>query len=61
MICGCAGKFHTSVSIDGHEQVPANDEKALLKAAANQPVSVSIDAGGSDFQFYSIGGKLKAT
>jgi len=32
--------------------VPANDEQALLKAAANQPVSVSIDAGGSDFQFY---------
>jgi hypothetical protein len=24
----------------------------LLKAAANQPVSVAIDAGGSDFQFY---------
>lgn len=41
------------VSIDGHENVPANDENALLKAAANQPVSVAIDAGGSDFQFYS--------
>lgn len=41
------------VSIDGHEDVPANDENALLKAAANQPVSVAIDAGGSDFQFYS--------
>ncbi|GLT73198.1 hypothetical protein SLA2020_450720 [Shorea laevis] len=43
------------VSIDGHENVPANDERALLKAAANQPVSVAIDAGGSDFQFYSEG------
>ncbi|KAB1217282.1 Vignain [Morella rubra] len=43
------------VSIDGHETVPANDENALLKAAANQPVSVAIDAGGSDFQFYSEG------
>lgn len=41
------------VSIDGHENVPANNENALLKAAANQPVSVAIDAGGSDFQFYS--------
>ena len=41
------------VSIDGHENVPANDENALLKASANQPVSVAIDAGGSDFQFYS--------
>lgn len=41
------------VSIDGHENVPANDEDALLKAVANQPVSVGIDAGGSHFQFYS--------
>lgn len=41
------------VSIDGHENVPANDEIALMKAVANQPVSVAIDAEGSDFQFYS--------
>lgn len=41
------------MSIDGHEHVPANDEDALLKAVANQPVSVAIEAGGSDFQFYS--------
>ena len=33
--------------------MPANDEDALLKVVANQPVSVAIDAGGSDFQFYS--------
>lgn len=42
-----------AVSIDGHEDVPANDENALMKAAANQPISVAIDAGGYDFQFYS--------
>lgn len=41
------------VSIDSYESVPANNEDALLKAAANQPISVAIDAGGSDFQFYS--------
>lgn len=41
------------VTIDGHENVPENDENALLKAVANQPVSVAIDAGSSDFQFYS--------
>lgn len=41
------------MSIDGHENVPANNQDALLKAVANQPVSVAIDAGGSDFQFYS--------
>lgn len=40
------------VVIDGHENVPENDEDALMKAVANQPVSVAIDAGGSDFQFY---------
>lgn len=42
-----------AVSIEGYENVPANDEDALLKAVANQPVSVAIDAGSSDFQFYS--------
>ncbi|KZV36969.1 hypothetical protein F511_27706 [Dorcoceras hygrometricum] len=53
----CDGKKANSpaVTIDGHENVPANDENALLKAAANQPISVAIDAGGSDFQFYSEG------
>ncbi|KAI3499504.1 hypothetical protein L1887_35305 [Cichorium endivia] len=43
------------VSIDGHEDVPINNEKALMKAVANQPVSVAIDAGDPDFQFYSEG------
>ncbi|KAG9445528.1 hypothetical protein H6P81_011656 [Aristolochia fimbriata] len=43
------------VTIDGHENVPTNDENALLKAVANQPVSVAIDAGGSALQFYSEG------
>lgn len=41
------------VSIDGHEDVPADDEGALLKAVANQPVSVALEASGSDWQFYS--------
>ena len=51
----CDTTKKNAVSIDGHENVPANHEDALLKAAANQPVSVAIDAGGSDFQFYSEG------
>ncbi|KAK7302177.1 hypothetical protein RJT34_13059 [Clitoria ternatea] len=53
--CDASKANDLAVSIDGHETVPANDEDALLKAVANQPVSVAIDAGGSDFQFYSEG------
>ncbi|KAI9108958.1 hypothetical protein K1719_020263 [Acacia pycnantha] len=53
--CDASKEKHPSVSIDGHENVPPNDENSLLKAAANQPVSVAIDAEGSDFQFYSEG------
>ncbi|XP_042503151.1 vignain-like [Macadamia integrifolia] len=42
------------VTIDGHENVPPS-EISLMKAVANQPVSVAIDAGGAAFQFYSEG------
>lgn len=41
--------------IKGYEKVPPNSEKALQKAVANQPVSVSINADGSGFMFYSSG------
>ncbi|GMN43573.1 hypothetical protein TIFTF001_012778 [Ficus carica] len=44
-----------AASIIGHEDVPANSEKALQKAVAHQPVSVAIDAGEMDFQHYSSG------
>ncbi|CAL5342719.1 unnamed protein product [Camellia sinensis] len=44
-----------AAKITGYEDVPANSESALLKAVANQPISVAIDASGSDFQFYSSG------
>ncbi|KAJ6903854.1 hypothetical protein NC651_021124 [Populus alba x Populus x berolinensis] len=43
------------VNIDGYEMVPENDENALMKAAANQPVAIAMDAGGKDLQFYSEG------
>ncbi|KAH7653591.1 Fruit bromelain protein [Dioscorea alata] len=43
-----------AAAIKSYEDVPANSEADLLKAVANQPVSVAIDAGGS-FQFYSSG------
>ncbi|WOK98259.1 hypothetical protein Cni_G06969 [Canna indica] len=43
------------VKIDNYEDVPENDENALKKAVANQPVSVAIEAGGRDFQLYKSG------
>ncbi|CAM8929547.1 unnamed protein product [Rhodiola kirilowii] len=43
------------VTIDGYEDVPENDESALKKAVANQPVSVAIEAGGRAFQLYQSG------
>lgn len=43
------------VTIDGYEDVPQNNEKALQKAVANQPVSVAIEAGGREFQLYESG------
>ncbi|KAF8377587.1 hypothetical protein HHK36_030969 [Tetracentron sinense] len=43
------------VTIDGYEDVPPNDEKALQKAVVNQPVSVAIEAGGRAFQLYQSG------
>ncbi|KAL8128053.1 low-temperature-induced cysteine proteinase-like [Apium graveolens] len=43
------------VTIDSYEDVPAYDELALKKAAAYQPISVAIEAGGRDFQFYESG------
>ncbi|KAK8913935.1 Oryzain alpha chain [Platanthera zijinensis] len=43
------------VTIDGYEDVPANDEKSLQEAVANQPVSVAIEGSGRAFQLYSSG------
>lgn len=42
-----------AVTIDGYEDVPENDELALKKAVAGQPVSVAIEADEQAFQFYS--------
>ncbi|PWA46245.1 Cysteine peptidase, asparagine active site-containing protein [Artemisia annua] len=43
------------VTISGYHDVPRNNENSFLKALANQPISVAIDASGRDFQFYSGG------
>ena len=41
------------VTISGYHDVPQNSEESLLKALANQPLSVAIEASGRHFQFYS--------
>ncbi|KAK3022314.1 hypothetical protein RJ639_046172 [Escallonia herrerae] len=43
------------VSIDGYEDVPPYNEKALKKAVAHQPVSVAIEASGRALQLYYSG------
>ncbi|CAI9299120.1 unnamed protein product [Lactuca saligna] len=53
--CNNNEESNHAAAITGHEDVPANSESALLKAVASQPISVAIDASGSDFQFYSSG------
>ncbi|XXG63265.1 hypothetical protein AAC387_Pa05g1499 [Persea americana] len=53
--CNRKKSTNHAADINGHEDVTANSEEALLNAVANQPVSVAIDAGGSAFQFYSSG------
>ncbi|XP_064958461.1 senescence-specific cysteine protease SAG39-like [Musa acuminata AAA Group] len=55
-LCNAHNASFVVATIESHEDVPTNDEKALRKAVANQPVSVGIDAGSSlDFQLYSGG------
>ncbi|KAK5835097.1 hypothetical protein PVK06_010783 [Gossypium arboreum] len=53
--CNTNEEANHAAKINGFEDVPANSEDALQKSVANQPVSVAIDAGGFDFQFYSGG------
>ncbi|KAI3763195.1 hypothetical protein L1987_53647 [Smallanthus sonchifolius] len=43
------------VQLDGRQNVPPNDEEALMKAVAHQPVSTSIQLTGHGLQFYSEG------
>jgi len=52
----CQSSSCTSVAtISSYENVQANSEAALQAAAAQQPVSVAVDASGSNWQFYTGG------
>ncbi|KAI4345287.1 hypothetical protein L6164_012423 [Bauhinia variegata] len=50
----CGSVRSPAAIINGYKDVPANDEKQLLQAVSNQPVSVAI-AVGYDFQSYAGG------
>nr|DAD25470.1 TPA_asm: hypothetical protein HUJ06_026934 [Nelumbo nucifera] len=54
-MCDTEKSASHAASISGYVDVPSNDENALLKAVAMQPVSVAIDASSNDFLFYSTG------
>lgn len=51
----CKSGSNSVATIKGYEDVPINDEGALVKAVASQPVSVAVDGGDMTFQFYSGG------
>lgn len=44
-----------AVQINGYEDVPQNSEYDMLKAVANQPISVAIAGGDYYFRYYSSG------
>ncbi len=53
--CNARKEGRHVVTIDGYEDVPHNNEQALMRAVARQPVSIAISAGDRDFQLY-VGG-----
>lgn len=53
--CNSEKEASIAAEITGYEDVPQNNENALLQAVAKQPVSVAVDGGGHDFQFYKSG------
>ena len=54
-ICDTETQKNNAATINSYEMVPENDEDALLKAVANQPVSVALDGSGQTFKFYKGG------
>ncbi|XP_057501973.1 actinidain-like [Actinidia eriantha] len=53
--CDEPKKNENYVTIDSYEQVPPNNEWAMKRAVAYQPVSVAIDAYCLGFRFYQSG------
>ncbi|CAN1226189.1 Senescence-specific cysteine protease SAG12 [Linum grandiflorum] len=53
--CNEAQSSFPAAKITGYEDVPQNDEGALMQAVAHQPVSIGIDGGGFNFHSYKGG------
>ncbi|KAF7044239.1 hypothetical protein CFC21_053495 [Triticum aestivum] len=53
--CKTSTASNSVATIKGYEDVPANNESSLMKAVANQPVSVAMDGGDVIFQHLSGG------
>ncbi|TYH74364.1 hypothetical protein ES332_D05G393500v1 [Gossypium tomentosum] len=53
--CDTEKQINKVATINEYQMVPENDEEALLKVVASQPVSVAIEGHGQDFRFYSGG------
>lgn len=53
--CHRAKLSHNAVSIAGLRRVTTRSEASLANAVAGQPVAVSIEAGGDNFQHYKKG------
>ncbi|XBI98211.1 hypothetical protein VPH35_018481 [Triticum aestivum] len=56
----CKAGSNSAATITGFEDVPINNEGSLMKAVANQPVSIAVYRGDMTFQFYS-GGVMTAS
>ncbi|KAK1632659.1 hypothetical protein QYE76_006974 [Lolium multiflorum] len=54
-ICNTTKLSHHAASISGFQRVATQSEASLTNAVAMQPVAVSIEAGGANFQHYSNG------
>ncbi|XBH80794.1 hypothetical protein VPH35_106467 [Triticum aestivum] len=48
----CKNGTNGVATMKSYEDVPANNEGALIQAVASQPVSVAVEGGDMTFQFY---------
>ncbi|GMP47482.1 hypothetical protein CsSME_00015186 [Camellia sinensis var. sinensis] len=52
---GCGGGSMDTAFFNLSNKTIASQQKALLQAVPNQPISIAIEVSGSNFKFYSSG------